>query len=163
MGGGGGCPPKLAIYTVPAALLPHTHTLYRCSSMSQLRSSDSLDGLANYSNHFNAMATVQAFKTHRADLLKIATSSLNVISHLLSNEIIPEPTKARIIFSNLPQSEKSEALLEAIEARIILNPDVFHTVVKLLDNDKTHNLALKLRSSFRKFCLENIIFVTIKF
>ncbi len=118
--------------------------------MSQLRSSDSLDGIADYSNHFNAMATVQAFKTHRSDLLKVADSSLNIISHLLSNDIIPEPTKARILFSNLPQLEKSEALLEAIEARIIINPDVFHTIVKLLDTDHTRNLAKKLRSSFRK-------------
>ncbi len=131
----------------------HTSTAYsRCSSLSQLRSTDSLDGLANYSNHFSAMAAVQAFKTHRIDLLNITDGALNTVSHLLSNEIIPEPTKARILFSNLPKLEKSEALLEAIEARILINPDVFHTVVALLDTKQTlQKLAQKLRDSFRKF------------
>lgn len=130
--------------------------------MSQLRSSDSLDGLTNYSNHFNSMAMVQAFKTHREDLLRVTNSSLGIISHLLSNEIIPEPTKARILFSNLLHLEKSEALLEAIEARIIINPDVFHTVVKLLDTDNTQYLAQKLRSSFRKSCLEKLVLYSLR-
>ncbi len=103
------------------------------------------------------MAAVQAFKTHRIDLLNVTDGALNIVSHLLSNEIIPEPTKARILFSNLPKLEKSEALLEAIEARIFINPDVFHTVVALLDTKQTlQKLAQKLRVSFRKFYRINI-------
>lgn len=125
------------------------HTYIRCSSMSQLRSSDSMDSLASYSNHFTGMAAVQAFKSHRSDLLNITDSALSAVTHLLSNEIIPEPTKARILFSSLPQLEKSEALLEAIEARILINPNVFHTIVKLLETeDKTRKLAQKLKISF---------------
>ena len=99
------------------------------------------------------MAAAQALKSHRTDLLNIADSAPPVVTQLLSQEIMPEPTKDRILTSNLPQLKKSEALLEAIEARIIIKPQVFHTVVKLLEAEPTtQKLAVKLRNSYRKFC-----------
>lgn len=113
-----------------------------------------MDDLATYSNHFNALAAAQAFKHHRTDLLEVTEKSLQVVSYLLSNDVIPEATKSRIVFSNLSAFEKSEALFDAIEARITVYPEIFHTVVNLLESESSLKiLAAKLRNSYRKSLL----------
>ena len=127
-----------------------TH-LYRCYSTSQLHASNSADGLETYSNHFNALAAAQAFKHHRTDLLEVTEKSLQVVSYLLSNDVIPEATKSRVLFSNLSAFEKSEALFDAIEARITVYPEIFHSVVNLLETESSLKmLAAKLRKAYSK-------------
>jgi len=97
------------------------------------------------------MAAVQAFKTHRVELIKVTESALAITTRFLSNEVIPDATKSRIIASNLPQSEKSEALFDAIEARILVDAQAFHSIVKLLEGEeKLVHLAKKLHDSFRE-------------
>lgn len=119
--------------------------------MSQLHASNSVDGLESYSNHFNALAAAQAFKQHRDELLDVTENSLQVVSYLLASNVIPEATKSRVLFSNLTPFEKSEALFDAIEARITINPKIFHTVVNLLDSEVTLKmLAAKLLNSYSK-------------
>ena len=84
------------------------------------------------SEELNKMACIRAFQHHRHDLAV-------VIEHLLNNltckDLLPESTKERAQLPNLSQTERSVVVLDAIEAQIMTNPEIFHIFVTVLQKD----------------------------
>ena len=78
---------------------------------------------------------MQAFKKHRQTIVDGSEASFKLTSYLMSKDIIPDATKTRVIFSNLSGAEKTVAFMDAVEARIMVDPNVFDNIVDLLQAD----------------------------
>ena len=79
-----------------------------------------------------------------------------VIEHLLNymtcKDLLPEATKEKVLLPNLSRMERSVVVLDAIEARIMTNPGIFHTFITVLQKDTVlQRFAGSLIDSYRKF------------
>ena len=78
-------------------------------------------------------------------------SAIYLINHMTAREILPEATKRRVVVSELSASDKNNALLDVIEARIRINPGIFHSLVSLLHGDSMmQQFGIRLLNSYRK-------------
>lgn len=99
----------------------------------------------------SVVAAAQAFKTHRHDLLQAVESAFQLVTHLILKDVLPEATQNRLLFSSLSKSEKNVALLDAIEARIMISPGVFHMLISLFQRDATlQKFAERMMNSYRE-------------
>ena len=126
---------------MPYAIAYHYNItfLYRCRSLSVLGKSYSTDCLTSFNVQLSVLAAVQAFKRHRQTLVDGSEAAIKLTSYLMSKDIIPDATKTRVIFSSGSGAEKTVAFLDAVEARIMVDPNVFDHVVHLLQADPTMN------------------------
>lgn len=110
-----------------------------------------MDCLNASDNQTNPLAAYQAFKRHRVDIMNTGEAALKFFGQLFTRDVIPEATRTRVLFSGMSKSEKFVALVDAIEAQIITNPDVFQTIVSMLQSDPLmHTFGTKLSDSYRK-------------
>ena len=99
----------------------------------------------------HVLAASQAFTQHRLDLQGAIEDTAKLTHSLISNNIIPESTKRRLIVSGLSGFEISVALLDAVEARIRTHPKVFESFLDLLRGDiMLQSFAGQLLESYRK-------------
>ena len=97
------------------------------------------------------VAAAQAFKRHRQDLLVVVGSAFQLVTHLILKDVLPEATQNRLLISSLSNAEKNVALLDAIEARIMISPGVFHMLISLFQRDATlQRFAERMMNSYRK-------------
>ena len=76
---------------------------------------------------------------------------LRLADKLYSNDIISQETNERVFLQSLTPTEKNRVLLDAIEARLKVNPPDFWTLLVTLDADTVLKIfADRLRSSYRK-------------
>ena len=67
-------------------------------------------------------------------------------------DLLPEATKEKMLLPNLSRMERSVVVLDAIEARIMTNPGIFHTFITVLQKDTVlQRFAGSLIDSYRKF------------
>lgn len=67
-------------------------------------------------------------------------------------DLLPESTKERVKMPSLSRMERSVLVLDAIEARIMDNPGIFHTFITVLQKDAVlQGFAGSLIESYRKF------------
>ena len=100
--------------------------------MSILGKSYSSDCLLSFDAQLSVLAATQAFKRQRQTILDESETAFKLTSYLLSKDIVPDATKTRVIFSGLSRAEMTVAFMDAIEARIMVNPSVFDNIIELL-------------------------------
>ena len=94
------------------------------------------------------MACTQAFQRHRHDLAMVIEHLLN---YMTCKDLLPESTKERVQLPSLSRMERSVVVLDAIEARIMSNPGIFHTFITVLQKDSVlQRFAGSLIESYRK-------------
>ncbi len=77
---------------------------------------------------------------------------LQLSDKLYSNDIISQETNDRVFLPVHTTTEKNRVLLDAIEARLKINPSDFWTLVATLEEDTVlKTLAGRLRSTYRKY------------
>lgn len=103
--------------------------------MSILGKSYSTNCLMSFDAQLSVLAATQAFKRQRQTIIEGSETAFKFTKYLLSKDIIPDATKTRVLFSGLSRAEKTVAFMDAIEARIMVDPAVFDTVVDLLQAD----------------------------
>ena len=102
------------------------------------------------SDELNAMACTQAFQKHRHDLAVVID---HLLSYMTCKDLLPESTKERVQLPSLSRMEPSVLVLDAIEARIMDNPGIFHTFITVLQKDTVlQRFAGSLIESYRKYC-----------
>ena len=100
-------------------------------------------------DELNAVACTQAFKRHRHDLSVVID---HLLSYMSCTDLLPESTKERVEIASLSRMERSVLVLDAIEARIMDNPGIFHTFITVLQKDVVlQKFAGSLIDSYRKF------------
>ena len=83
----------------------------------------------------NVLVATQAFKRARQTFAEGGETAFKVAKYLLSKDIIPDATKTRVLFSGLSRAEKTVAFMDAIEARVMMDPNLFDNIVGLLQDD----------------------------
>lgn len=95
------------------------------------------------------MACIQAFQRHRHDLAVVID---HLLSYMTCKDLLPESTKERVQLPSLSRMERSVLVLDAIEARIMDNPGIFHTFITVLQKDTVlQKFAGNLIESYRKY------------
>ena len=117
-----------------------THTLlfftsYRHRTLSVLGKSYSTDCLMTFNAQLSVLAATQAFKRERQTITEDSETAFKVAKYLLSKNVIPDATKTRVLFSGLSRAEKTVAFMDAIEARIMMDPSLFDNIIELLQDD----------------------------
>lgn len=110
--------------------------MHRCRSLSILGKSYSTDCLMSFDAQLSVLAAAQAFKRQRQTIMDGSETAFKLTTYLLSRDVIPEATKTRVIFSGLSRAEKTVAFMDAIEARIMMDPSVFDSIIELLQADQ---------------------------
>lgn len=107
--------------------------------MSILGKSYSTDCLMSFDAQLSVLAATQAFKRQRQSMIDESETAFKVTNYLLSQDIVPEATKTRVIFSGLSRAEMTVAFMDAIEARIMVDPSVFEKIIELLQAQPNMN------------------------
>ena len=107
--------------------------------MSILGKSYSTDCLMSFDAQLSVLAATQAFKRQRQSMIDESETAFKVINYLLSQDIVPEATKTRVIFSGLSRAEMTVAFMDAIEARIMVDLSVFEKIIELLQAQPNMN------------------------
>lgn len=103
-------------------------------------------------DELNAVACTQAFQRHRHDLALVID---HLLSYMTCKDLLPESTKERVELPSLSRMERSVLVLDAIEARIIDNPSIFHTFITVLQKDSVlQRFAGSLIESYRKSMIQ---------
>ena len=89
----------------------------------------------SFNAQLSVLAATQAFKRARQTIAEGSETAFKVAKYLLSKDIIPDATKTRVLFSGLSRAEKTVAFMDAIEARIMMDPSLFDNIVELLRDD----------------------------
>ena len=99
------------------------------------------------------LAATQAFKRERQTIAEESETAFKMAKYLLSKNVIPDATKTRVLFSGLSRAEKTVAFMDAIEARIMMDPSLFDSIVELLQDDSNmKKFAEELRQYQSKCC-----------
>ena len=106
----------------------------------------------SFDAQLSVLAASQAFKRQRQTIVDGSEVAFKLTTYLLTRDIIPEATKTRVIYSGLSRAEKTVAFLDAIEARIMVDPSVFDKIINLLRADQDmRKFAEELVQSQSKF------------
>lgn len=131
---------KFDVLAWSTAVIYYTHMLIllfscRYRTLSVLGKSYSTDCLMSFNAQLSVLAATQAFKKERQTIAEGSETAFKVAKYLLSKDIIPDATKTRVLFSGLSRAEKTVAFMDAIEARIMLDPSLFDNIVEVLQDD----------------------------
>ena len=88
-----------------------------------------------FNAQLSVLAATQAFKRERQTITEDSETAFKVAKYLLSKNVIPDATKTRVLFSGLSRAEKTVAFMDAIEARIMMDPSLFDNIIELLQDD----------------------------
>ena len=89
----------------------------------------------SFNSQLSVLTATQAFKRGRQTIAEGSETAFKVAKYLLSKDIIPDATKTRVLFSGLSRAEKTVAFMDAIEARIMMDPTIFDSIIELLRDD----------------------------